>query len=606
MKQILILTFCQLLFIRGVSQEIICFNDWIYQVYFDSIYENDGYIKLKPLKIVDNKIISIDKQTSIVASSLLKNNQNNPTRNSVGLPQFIIDGSKASLRLKYYGLRTIPINYNGILLNTFIDGMDAFVSDLLSGIPIDSAYIDANLPYESNTKFNFTQNTCIKNSIVDLIFWDDITFQNELLFYNCSIKNLEAWNVNFNHSIKFKGCNILGQISFENCIVEGDFEYRNYSSQDKLYNSIYGGQRKRNFEDFTNAFMFERCIFNRKFTISTYYNTLIKEDLCSHKDSTTYDCNYLNWIYLNECKFDGPTTFYATIPLDSLTYVGFPYSEFRENLTIGIDYAQFISKSLNNTDIGDGFSTSVFSDNIVINTNYETDFKKLKLNTKHLSRVWLNPLYISFMGERKNKYMYITPKTEYYIVENKNNYIDFIESLKIKIEDEDTLRYASKEASSKLDYLTDKYRMHYYKHNILQSNNLVLYFKYLIVYSTTNFGYHGENKFIISSLTVIFLFSLIYFMFFQKEIIEYIKKDSNFFAINYTRPKYNLIYYALCLRFAFKLFVTIKFSYDYFNDTKGLGYIFILNWLLGIVFIILFLIYIASQYPFIKDIIGMG
>ena len=60
MKQILILTFCQLLFIRGVSQEIICFNDWIYQVYFDSIYENDGYIKLKPLKIVDKKIISLD------------------------------------------------------------------------------------------------------------------------------------------------------------------------------------------------------------------------------------------------------------------------------------------------------------------------------------------------------------------------------------------------------------------------------------------------------------------------------------------------------------------------------------------------------------------
>lgn len=148
--------------------------------------------------------------------------------------------------------------------------------------------------------------------------------------------------------------------------------------------------------------------------------------------------------------------------------------------------------------------------------------------------------------------------------------------------------------------------MQYYKHNLLQANNIVLYFKYLTVYSTTNFGYHGENKFIISSLTVILLFSLIYFMFFQQEIIEYIKKDSNSFDINYSRPRYNLIYYALCLRFAFKLFVNIKFSYNYFNETKGLGYIFILNWLLGIVFIILFLIYIASQYPFIKDIIGIG
>jgi hypothetical protein len=126
-----------------------------------------------------------------------------------------------------------------------------------------------------------------------------------------------------------------------------------------------------------------------------------------------------------------------------------------------------------------------------------------------------------------------------------------------------------------------------------------------------NNGRNGGGNFLICSSILILFFSVFYFGAFRTEISNYILNKSeptpanqlSLFPVVEKRYKY-FLEFSRALWFSVVVFVSPRFDPKFFNLDKRLQILVMIEWVIGILMVIIFVVYIASKYPFLKMIFG--
>lgn len=118
-------------------------------------------------------------------------------------------------------------------------------------------------------------------------------------------------------------------------------------------------------------------------------------------------------------------------------------------------------------------------------------------------------------------------------------------------------------------------------------------------------GYKGEWNFLIATLAAILAFASVYFFLFRKAALNYIAEhhgdgnaetDTNANAKNFCR----------CVWISCVLLISPQFPSSFFKITdRKLFALFISQWTLGILMVLLFLVFIASNYPVLTKLTGL-
>ncbi len=131
--------------------------------------------------------------------------------------------------------------------------------------------------------------------------------------------------------------------------------------------------------------------------------------------------------------------------------------------------------------------------------------------------------------------------------------------------------------------------------------------------ATVATGYKGEWRFGMWVLIVIIFFSIIYYFKHHESIIDYLnsmynKGDAE--IANYSTLKVYKSFngfrdYMRCLWFSCLVFVDPRLPITFFNLKVGLFGLVLAEWICGLTAILLFLVFLASNYPFIHSLIGI-
>ncbi|SEL62851.1 hypothetical protein SAMN04488505_102713 [Chitinophaga rupis] len=126
-------------------------------------------------------------------------------------------------------------------------------------------------------------------------------------------------------------------------------------------------------------------------------------------------------------------------------------------------------------------------------------------------------------------------------------------------------------------------------------------------------GYHGEASFFPSALLFILLFTILYNIWFVRDVQAYIlkineKSGHNEPAVISKEKKTALdaaVTFAQCFWMSVIVFLNPRFPAAYFRFRNSFMIVVVIEWLIGLVMIILFLIFIASKYAFVKTLLGI-
>ncbi|HKR04924.1 MAG TPA: hypothetical protein VJY62_09830, partial [Bacteroidia bacterium] len=170
----------------------------------------------------------------------------------------------------------------------------------------------------------------------------------------------------------------------------------------------------------------------------------------------------------------------------------------------------------------------------------------------------------------------------------------------------DVLEEVRKGAAGKIDFIMAEYDRKNAKH---WYDSAFLGF----LFYTVNHGYKGGSQFFKLIFIVLFLFSLVYYLGFRKEVIGYIdektKKEGAMSDINdihkKAKPTREFLLFFQSLWLSTVIFVNPRYPTDYFRFNDRMQVFIILEWIIGISMLAVYVIYIASNYGFIKSLVGI-
>jgi len=152
----------------------------------------------------------------------------------------------------------------------------------------------------------------------------------------------------------------------------------------------------------------------------------------------------------------------------------------------------------------------------------------------------------------------------------------------------------------RLDYQLTKVEMEH--GNIL--NGARIYFFDLIARN----GYRGTLNFVITVISLVLLFTIIYYRRFQDEIDRYIYNVRPYGKNSEDKlPRIGgkVLQFLRNVWFSLFIFITFKFSRNYFTFPRGLQAAIITEWMVGLIMLIIYFFYFASKYAFIKALLGI-
>ncbi len=131
--------------------------------------------------------------------------------------------------------------------------------------------------------------------------------------------------------------------------------------------------------------------------------------------------------------------------------------------------------------------------------------------------------------------------------------------------------------------------------------------------ATVSTGYKGETKFFLWVVILIIAFSIIYYFRHHDAVIDYLnsmynksESDLAHYSTMKVYKSFNGIRdYMRCLWFSCLVFVDPRLPITFFNLRVGLFGLVLAEWLCGLTAILLFLVFLASNYPFIHSLIGI-
>ena len=131
--------------------------------------------------------------------------------------------------------------------------------------------------------------------------------------------------------------------------------------------------------------------------------------------------------------------------------------------------------------------------------------------------------------------------------------------------------------------------------------------------ATVSTGYKGEWRFGMWVLSIIILFSIMYYFKHHDSIIDYLNsmynkgeaEIANYSTLKVYKSFNGFRDYMRCLWFSCLVFVDPRLPITFFNLRSGLFGLVLAEWLCGLTAILLFLIFLASNYTFIHSLIGI-
>ncbi|HTB08126.1 MAG TPA: hypothetical protein VK806_14340 [Bacteroidia bacterium] len=130
---------------------------------------------------------------------------------------------------------------------------------------------------------------------------------------------------------------------------------------------------------------------------------------------------------------------------------------------------------------------------------------------------------------------------------------------------------------------------------------------------TVSSGYKGEWKFAIWVLIIILTFTFFYYFRHRDAVIDYLNskfnkdldKIENYSTLKIYGPHNKWRDFGRCLWFSTMVFVDPRLPISFFNLKSGFFGMVLLQWIFGLIAIMLFLVFLASNYAFIRTMIGI-
>ncbi|WP_212001837.1 pentapeptide repeat-containing protein [Chitinophaga sp. HK235] len=285
----------------------------------------------------------------------------------------------------------------------------------------------------------------------------------------------------------------------------------------------------------------------------------------------------------------------------------------------------FNNQYVNNIDLKDAFFSdtlmlfnTIIKDSLKTNNSFYYSHLSSGLNiilnpsNFNLSNFNINPVSIgelNFMYCQTNSAISMRSKA---FLENVNSFYDKLI---------DDIKFTYSRNQDLVNELENKYRHQqlgfkvvYLWHNPSIKNLLELYWISFLELAVRN-GYKGGGNFLMSCFFIITLFTLLYYFLFRKTFIAYIdteneeKKESANKSKKRKKspydPKDYIKNFLKCFWKSFYIFFDYKFSKTYFSFPNPLLIVVIMEWLMGVFMIVIFLIYVAANYPFIRNLLGL-
>jgi hypothetical protein len=159
------------------------------------------------------------------------------------------------------------------------------------------------------------------------------------------------------------------------------------------------------------------------------------------------------------------------------------------------------------------------------------------------------------------------------------------------------------------------YQVHQYEKAYYKQHGKLTYLWLCFLEQSVNFGHNGESRFFLTCFSIILLFAFTYRIFYSSQISAHILNQTGtgtFSPVTYPKRSFlrrmvrffNLDLFK-AFYFSFIIFFSPKFSSNYFKLPKNLTILIAIEWCLGVFFIVLFLVYIAGNYPIITKLLGV-
>jgi len=131
--------------------------------------------------------------------------------------------------------------------------------------------------------------------------------------------------------------------------------------------------------------------------------------------------------------------------------------------------------------------------------------------------------------------------------------------------------------------------------------------------ATVSSGYKGEWKFAVWVLAIILVFTIYYYVWHREAVIDYLNskfnkeldKIENYSTLKIYASKNFGRDLGRCLWFSAMVFVDPRLPISFFNLRSGFFTAVLMEWITGLVAILLFLVFLASNYSFIRTLIGI-
>jgi hypothetical protein len=465
--------------------------------------------------------------------------------------------------------------------------------------PASETEAENNSPANTDSLL-FEKNFSISNSVIDYFTLNKFSFLGSVTLKNCIPV----------YSKKYTSGNVI----FSNCCFKGDFftEAVDFRKEYKSYDYLFGLE---------------------KLSVDTIIDKIYIPWLSKYAFGEMPRDSLFNTYVFDHCKFGNRATLLNSNKYTAfgLSYCSFRkrvfFNSFTDRITSPDNYHMVISQSefLKGTDLSSlicndfSFNSVYFCDTVFLSS---TSLKRNnKSDTTFFSKSYFKHNTTIVIGKEGNSFILNSLKINPVSLLNLNIINDDLLSPK-KISDQelqDQLLFYSRvsqfilseypadigeKMKNRLDHESLKVEAEYDRQNFRRATFGFKYLRFLFLESVVGNGYNGEGTFVKTVVLILFLYSFIYFFFYRAQIVNYMVEHYENASPNIA-AKPTLINYFRCFWISFIMLITPKYPLNIFKQKTSIFILLSVEWFLGIILIILFLVYIASKYSFIKSLIGL-
>jgi len=245
------------------------------------------------------------------------------------------------------------------------------------------------------------------------------------------------------------------------------------------------------------------------------------------------------------------------------------------------------------------------NNNCIIYANYRSfSPDAFKLNN-YMAKIQIHPLVHNFYDTTSN------------FIEDNENYYNLIKDYCGKhFTNQDMVTGIKARYEREKSLWALEYHAAHVKHGTSFGDRVANFFPWIagnFIEATVSSGYKGEWKFAIWVILIILTFTCFYYFKHKEAVIDYLNskfnkeldKIENYSTLK-IYGKHNVWRdFARCLWFSTMVFVDPRLPISFFNLRSGFFGMVLTEWLFGLTAIAIFLIFLASNYSFIRTLIGI-